>query len=579
MRDKAIGVWKKVNQACAFLDNLPLWLFGFLLLAITFLPYLILGEGSVFEIHDQLDETLLTYVLNARHMWTGDEIFPELLGGINKSGMQPSAVLFIPLYRYFNTFTAFVVQYAVVWAAGFFGMYFCTRELTGSSILSFVLGAFFCMLPIQPVYGLSILGVPMLFFAWMCLEKRKHLITALLLVLLFGLTTHLVLIGYVVLSLWALRLVWMILKKKHNYWVYGGFALLLCIYLAVNWSLFVQLLVGEAEYVSHREELVNYGQPFWETVKEVFLNSAQHAPSYHKYMLIPLCVLLLWNGICYRRMDREKKRQFLQAVAGLMALGAVALLYGVCKSQPAADFKNSLSGFLRYFQLERYYWLYPSCWLLELALALRPLTGKNKTFLRLAVAALILLPMFQPVKINSSFYRNVNQINNGSGVTGYVTWESYYAEDLMQQLEDAIGRNMEEYRVAHLGVSPAPSLMHGFYTADGYSNNYPLEYKHRFRQVIAEELRKNEGARLYFDEWGSRCYLFNSVTGTYWNLEKGSGVVYENLDFDMEALKALGCEYLFSGGEIVDAERMGLESMGYYETETSFWGIWLYRIP
>ena len=149
----------------------------------------------------------------------------------------------------------------------------------------------------------------------------------------------------------------------------------------------------------------------------------------------------------------------------------------------------------------------------------------------------------------------------------------------MQQLEDAIGMNMEEYRVAHLGVSPAPSLMHGFYATDRYSNNYPLEYKHRFRQVIAEELRKNEGARLYFDEWGSRCYLFNSVTGTYWNLEKGSGVVYENLDFAMEALMALGCEYLFSGGEIVDAERMGLESMGYYETETSFWGIWLYRIP
>ena len=76
---------------------------------------------------------------------------------------------------------------------------------------------------------------------------------------------------------------------------------------------------------------------------------------------------------------------------------------------------------------------------------------------------------------------------------------------------------------------------------------------------------------------GSRCYLFNSVTGTYWNLEKGSGVVYENLDFDMEALKALGCEYLFSGGEIVDAERMGLESMDIMRQRLLL-GIWLYRI-
>lgn len=43
--------------------------------------------------------------------------------------------------------------------------------------------------------------------------------------------------------------------------------------------------------------------------------------------------------------------------------------------------------------------------------------------------------------------------------------------------------------------------MHGFYTVDGYSNNYPLEYKHRFREVIAAELEKNEEVRVYFDLW------------------------------------------------------------------------------
>ena len=55
----------------------------------------------------------------------------------------------------------------------------------------------------------------------------------------------------------------------------------------------------------------------------------------------------------------------------------------------------------------------------------------------------------------------------------------------MQEIDDAIGRDKSTYRVAHLGISPAPALMHGFYTVDGYSNNYPLEYKHRFREVIA----------------------------------------------------------------------------------------------
>ena len=194
------------------------------------------------------------------------------------------------------------------------------------------------------------------------------------------------------------------------------------------------------------------------------------------------------------------------------------------------------------------------------------------------VLALMLLPTMKLIIDNSYFYMNINQINNGSGITGYISWESYYAEELMQTIEDVIGRDMTSYRVAHLGMSPAPALMHGFYTVDGYSNNYPLEYKHRFRQVIARELEKNEQTRLYFDQWGNRCYLFNGATGNAWLLGKKEQIVYEKLEFDMEALKGLGCEYLFSCGEIESAEALGLDFWGYYETENSYWGIYLYAV-
>ena len=84
--------------------------------------------------------------------------------------------------------------------------------------------------------------------------------------------------------------------------------------------------------------------------------------------------------------------------------------------------------------------------------------------------------------------------------------------------------------------------------------------------------------RVYFDTWGNRCYLFNSITGNYMRLQKGNTLVYEGLEFDMEALRELGCEYLFSGAEIDDADRMGMELVGYFETEDSYWGIWVYRL-
>ena len=565
-----------------WLDAHSLWWTGILFLVITFLPYLVLKEGSVFEIHDQLDETLMTYVLNARHLTDDSRFFPEILCGISASGMQPSAILFITLYKWLPTFWAFLVQYLMVCACGYFGMYACTRKITGSSILGVVMAVCFALLPLQPVYGLSAWGVPLLLYAFLCLNQKQRLWSSMLLILLFGFTTHLVLIGYVVLSFWAVHMAWEILHRKLNLWSVGGFVLLTGTYVAVNHSLFLELLLGQSSYVSHREELVNSGYPFFATVWDVFLNSSQHAVSLHKYLILPILVLLLIEGIRYGRLEQQEKLRFRAAVGIFMVLAGIALLFGICRSQWVAELKNGMSGFLRYFQAERYYWLYPALWYLEFALTFG-IWWKRKgawqiTLVKCLVLLLLLLPTLNLIKPGSYFYQNVNQYNNGSGITGYISWESYYAEELMSDIEQAIGRDMSTYRVVHLGISPAPSLMHGFYTVDGYSNNYPLEYKHKFRRVIADELLKSEETRLYFDQWGSRCYLFNGASGTYWNMSKYEKVKYEQLDFDMEALKDLGCEYLFSGGEILCADELGLELMGYFETEKSFWGIWLYAV-
>lgn len=608
MREKRrTGFGHQLNKVILAVDRMPLWWVGVLLLAVTFAPYLILGEGSVFPVHDQLDETLMTYVLNARHFPVGGEaVFPEPLGGINASGMQPSAVLFIFLYRLLPVFAAFVLQYLIVSAAGFFGMYGSVKEITGSSILAVAAAGCFCLLPVQPVYGLSVLGVPMLLYCFLGLYQRKHVAGCFAGILFFGLTTHLVLIGYVVLGFWLLAILWLWVKRRNNRWICLGFLWLTGIYIGVNRRLFGELLLGKSSYVSHREELVNHAAPFRETVQRVFLESAQHAPSLHRSLILPILAMLILGMVFRKKLVRAERLRLLAAWLGMGVLGGIALLYGVCMSPVAVDFKNSCSGFLRYFQLERFYWLYPAGWYLEFTLcysvwwnygacepgcdsggeAEKDITGyfperhyvKKHLALKALVLACVLLPVVLEIRDESYFYLNVNQMNNGSGITGYITWESFYAEELMDQLEEVIGRDMKTYRVAHLGMSPAPSLMHGFYTVDGYSNNYPLEYKHLFRRVIEKELVKNEQTRLYFDEWGSRCYLFNGATGNAWMLGKTTEVRYEGLEFDLEALSELGCEYIFSAGEILDSEAMGLTFLGYYETDTSFWGVWLYKL-
>lgn len=593
-----ISVWNGMNRAVEVVDGLPFWWIGLLLFGGVFIPLFIWGENCVFPIHDQLDETILSYVLNARHWGERVDFFPELLGGINASGMQPSAVLFIPLYRLFSAVNAFLIQYAVVFLCGFFGMYLAVKEMTGSSILAVAMGGCFCMLPIPPVYGLSVMGVPFLLWCFLNLWNGRRIVFSFLYLLFFGLTTHLVLIGYVVLGLWLLALLWSILKKCCNRWICLGFGFLMLLYVLVNRSLFYELIFGGGSYVSHREELVNVAMPFWEAVKGVFLNSAQHANSLHGYLILPTFAALILGVVFYRRLDPKRKKRCIAAVAGMAILVGIAVLYGICKCQPVVDFRNRCSGFLRYFQLERFYWLYPAGWYLEFGLCFsvwweagrqgcdvrekraNSRIGKlvHSPLFQLATLVLVLLPTLQLIKVNSYFFLNVNQHNNGSGVTGYISWGSFYAEELMLELENAIGREKEDYRVAHVGLSPAPALMHGFYTADGYSNNYPLEYKHRFRRVIAGELEKSPETAAYFDDWGSRCYLFNAESGYAYMLGKQDRTVYHDLEFDTTALRELGCEYIFSCGEILNAQELALELLGYFETEDSFWGVWLYEL-
>ena len=583
VKKRFISGYNRVEKGLLRIDQLPLWWLGILIAVVFFLPYIILGNGCVFEINDQLDESIMNYILPIRHFLDGSNVYPEMLNGVNASGMQPSAILFLPLYSLLSARIAFLVQYIICFLLAFLGMYLLVKESTESSILAVIAGSCFCVLPLYSIYGLSEFGIPLVAYAFLCLWKRKNIVLALLLTLLFGLTSHLVCTGYVVLGLWLLALVIAAFRKRENKWAIVGFAELLAVYVIVNWSLILEILIGDSSYISHREEMVSSAMPFFDTFWSLFRNSAQHAPSLHKYLILPIIVFLLLGAFCKK--EETDGMIYKAAVINFLFLIGIALFYAFCYMTAIVDWKNSVTGFLHYFQMQRVYWLYPAGWYYEFALAAAVLWRTKVSYVgsrmlsgKLVIFLICLLPTLQLLKVNSGMYLNVNQINNGSQITGYISWESWFAEDLMQEIDDAIGQDKSTYRVAHLGVSPAPALMHGFYTVDGYSNNYPLEYKHRFRKVIAAELEKNEEVRVYFDRWGNRCYLLNSITGNYMELQKGNTLVYEGLEFDMKALRELGCEYLFSGAEIGDAERMGLKFIGYYETETSYWGIWLYRL-
>jgi hypothetical protein len=122
------------------------------------------------------------------------------------------------------------------------------------------------------------------------------------------------------------------------------------------------------------------------------------------------------------------------------------------------------------------------------------------------------------------------------------------------------------------------SEFNGFYTLDGYLNNYSLAYKQEFRKIIAKELDKSAYLTEFFDGWGSRCYIFSSeIGGNSWAAAQDHVVVH-NLELDTNQLRAMGGEYVLSAARIENSERTGLRLEKEFYTPTSFWHIYLYSI-
>lgn len=575
---------EKINEWVCRLDKSQLGWFGLLLIAVLIAPILYLGEGSVFIFHDQLDETILSYVFAGRY--PGADVYEQMMNGLPAEGLKPSAVLFVPLYYLFKPRTAFVLQYIIILVTAFYGMYGTVRKLTNSSICAFLSATAFAMLPFRPVYGLSAMGVPFLLF---CILKFRDVFREkfswkkawlpFLGIVFFAFTSNLVLVGYAILIVMAV--VWLfelIVRKVSDKALFTSGIILFFCYAVTNLDLILQLFT-EAKYVSHREEYLVMGSNFFSNIKVMFETGVFHTYSYHSLMWIPIIVAVVI--LIFTCKKEEENKKLLQKIGLIFALiVSCILLYGVLASDCAAALKNQMGGMLKSFQFERFHWMLPAAWHLLFGCVLFAIwksVKKKNVILAIVVLFVAYMPTLLYVTKDSIFYQNVNQIRKGNA-SGNMSWENIYAEDVMTDIENHIGMDMSEYRVANLGMCPVVTLMHGFYTIDGYSNNYPLDYKHEFREIIEEDIALSTDIENYYDLWGSRVYLFHSDWGTNYLVSKYHNAQIEELHLDVEKMREMGCEYLFSAAEILDAEEHDLKFEGSFESESSWWRVWLYKL-
>lgn len=572
------------------------FLFWFGLAAVTLLmvPCLLLGEQAVFTYHDQLDGELIAYILQARHLWDGS-LLPEFLGGADKTALTPPAPGCVLLFRVCSPLAALMIMQLAGMLTGYVGMYLLTKKVTGSDPASLIAGGFYAALPFLPVYGLSQYGLPMLL--WCVLQVRetacgaaafkRTLSGAVLYAVFFALNSSLVLVGFAVLAVLA---VWILLERKSRLRMGAVWLCMTLTYLLTNLSLIGQMLgFGDAE-VSHKAEYVLAPEGFWAGWWSGLLYGGQHSADYHLGFLWLAAAVLVIMGAGYFRRSGLCRSGLLRPMGAALACNmCLAGLAAGWNSGPGVALRSHL-GVLGAFQMDRLLWLCPCLWYLMLGCVVAYVLLLLRNSGKVRRAAGILGGLLTVVSLgvtglwiakNSDVKANLQKLRDAD--YDAMSYSDYYALGVLDQVQDFLreytGQEPEAYRVVSLGIDPAAALYHGFYCLDGYSNNYSLEYKHRFRRVIAPALSESEYLRAYFDEWGNRCYLFGTECPGYYTIGK-NGFYFQHLELDTEALRELGGDYLFSAAYIANSEELGLTLLSEepFETEESYYRIFLYEL-
>lgn len=554
---------------------------GILAVVVSFFPFYLLGVDSYINPRDQLDGEVLVYILRAQNFFA--PVIEQFMNGMPATSLTPPSMGTLVLYMFMEPFSAYLANYVLMAVIAFCSMYVLLDRLLDNKWLAWIIGLMYSQLPFFSVYGLSVMGQPLLLYACVCIWQGEKPWKAFALTAFFGCFTSLVLVGYADLFLMlCMALVMQIRKHPATKYAWMQLAILFVILLLPNISLLGNIL-APSDLVSHKTEMAISSSPLVTTFIDAFVNDQPHANALHSRIVPWLLAASAAGLLLYNHWTDDQKHKIWWLWGMLGAAVAIAGIYALWGWEPIVKLRRALGGIFTSFQADRFYWLSPCVWFVALGFLVWFLLqfAKHSVVQKISawtLAVVLLGVMAVTVYRGSNFRTNFDILRNPTNPATVEAWDSLYSPELFEEIEEYIGLPQESYKVASVGLYPSVPLYNGFYCIDGYSNNYDVEYKHAFRKIISKELEKSNDIQWYFDAWGNRCYVFSAELGKNYVFTKDEDRTIENLELSHDALKELDCDYIFSGVEIGNPEDSGLEYLASFEHEDSPYRISVYSV-
>lgn len=425
--------------------------------------------------------------------------------------------------------------------------------------------------------------------------------------------------GIFILAYLVVAIIWLWIKdRKLSLPLVGGLVVLAIGNVVFEYRLFNMMLFSDVESI--RSTMVESSLGAAEImgqIGDVFVNGMMHADDAHKYLVMPVCIIyfLILN---IRYIAQKNVKGIFTDVYNLGVLTLVfnSVVYGIYYSEFFRSIVETILPPLKGWQFNRTIFFSPFVWYAMLFIICyrlwkcgsemmanvdkvgRASVGANgcsgvkgvATAIvdggtaagasvagrlgRLYKVAAIVMPVIAVMVILLQPQRYNDLYNTAYGTAfkvlkGYeldtLNYREFYSTELFDTIKADLNYSEDEWSVAY-GMHPAILEYNDISTLDGYLGFYPQSYKESFREVIAPALERVPESKIYYDNWGARCYLYS---GTDLSIVMATKSMYGVTDTDIyinsEALADLGCKYIFSRIEISNTEDAGLRLIRSYD--------------
>lgn len=606
-----------------------------LFVAAAGLVYLLAGEGAQIAVADNLDLFQAQYRMlkDTGTFWSSDAAAP-FLHGISRDVLPSECSLEAMLYLLLPSLAAYVAMYLVKVVLGTVSFALLAGELErrGRIVpglsesrfgnLAVLTGLCYGCLNLFPSFGISFSSIPLAVYGILRLlraESRRGVCGWLLALFLYPWLSYfsyfgIFLLGYLALALGAVLLIGGVervrrgscgrertqsLRRKNRMTVRLLLALLLLSAGYVVWEhrLFASMLLGGEPTI--RDTMVQTSLTPAEILQwmgKLLLNGVDlHCESAHRFVVLPVCLIyliVLNAGYLRRRAWRAASRDLFNVAAALLLFNSA--VYGLYYCESFRTLVEHWLPPLRGFQFSRTSFFNPFLWYGMFCLALCRLTAwgsrlrtggrsRGKENPAAVCAVCLALAAFLIIQLWGNTYNDLLHTAKalvkeqlGREPDNTLSYGEFYSEALFRKVCEEIGYE-GEWSAAY-GFHPAVLEYNGIATIDGYLGYYPQSYKERFRRVIAPALEQNESSRLYYDEWGARCYLYSGSNATIVEAVRSYPHAEDTLEVDVSALKELDCRYIFSRIAVTNYEELSLELLGPFTEESSPYVLYVYRV-